>query len=104
MEQPNSAVAKVYLKESFINVCCKVFCFAFQDVASNLYHNTDQLDNSDVDHLLLVSKVSLFSHVEKVVQDVIRTRTFRGNMICLDFRKRAESRKVPSKNLIYRFS
>ena len=68
----------------------RVSCFAFelimfQDVASNLYHNTDQLDNSDVDHLLLVSKLSLFSHVEKVVQDVIRTRTFRGNMICVDF-------------------
>ena len=58
-----------------------LFLKCFQDLASNLYHNTEQVENNDVDvdHLLLVSKLTLFSHVEQAVKDVIRTRMFRGN-------------------------
>ena len=51
----------------------------FQEAASNLYHSTENLENTEIDHLLLVSKLSLFTHIEQVAKDVIRTRTFRGN-------------------------
>ena len=44
------------------------------------------MESIDIDNLLLVSKLSLFSRIEEIVKDVIRTRSFRGN--ATDFKTR----------------
>ncbi|KAJ7336620.1 hypothetical protein OS493_011839 [Desmophyllum pertusum] len=50
-----------------------------EEGTSDLYNNTEQSENNDIDHLLLVSKLTLFSQVKRVTKDVIRTRTFRDS-------------------------
>ncbi|XP_068709184.1 huntingtin-like [Montipora foliosa] len=50
-----------------------------EEVASNTHQDTETLENNDTDNLLLVSKLSLFSHIERVVRDVIRTRNFKDS-------------------------
>lgn len=50
-----------------------------EEIASDILNNAEHFENHDVDQLLLISKLALFSKIDQVAKDVIRTRTFRDN-------------------------
>ncbi|XP_074614489.1 huntingtin-like isoform X2 [Acropora palmata] len=50
-----------------------------EEAASDPYDFTETAESIDIDNLSLVSKLSLFSRIEEIVKDVIRTRSFRDS-------------------------
>ena len=72
-------IAVLFISQTIFCVIQLTVLLPFQEIASDILNNAEHFENHDVDQLLLISKLALFSKIDQVAKDVIRTRTFRGN-------------------------